>query len=159
LPPLFIEDDRQQRAAMVLKASKAEGQDDPPRIEYLIEAEFEVLSDEQIAAKGFDVEDRKPDDRTDGKHIDQFRRRARGGRCYKQPVFGCREFPAFFELIEDNEALPISCYADKDEKNLGWMLFDMDFANPADIRPMFFQATMTNGVVEVPPPDSEEVKR
>ena len=148
LPPLFIEDDRQQRAAMVLK-----------HVEYLIEAEFEVLTDEQMAAKGFDVADRKPDDRTDGKHIDQFRRRARDGRCYKQPVFGTREFPANFELIEDDEALPVSCYAEQGEKDLGWMLYDMDFSNPNDIRPMFFQAKMTNGIVEVPYPESKEVKR
>ena len=148
MPDYFIEEDRQQRAAMVLK-----------HVEYLIEAEFEVLTDEQIAAKGIDVSDRKPDDRTDGKHIDQFRRRARDGRCYKQPVFGCREFPANFELIEDDEALPVSCYADKGEKDLNWMLFDMDFADPKDIKPMFFPAKMTNGIVEVPHPDSEEVKR
>jgi len=148
LPPLFIEEDRQQRAAMVLK-----------RVEYLIEAEFEVLSDEQMVAKGYDVEKRKPDDLTDGKHIDQFRRRARDGRCFKQPVFGCREFPANFELIEDEEALPISCYADEGEKPLGWMLYDMDFNNPNDIRPMFFQAFLRDGVVEVPHPNSEEVKR
>lgn len=148
LPPLFIEDDRTQRAAMVLK-----------RVEYVIEAEFEVLTDEQMAAKGADIADRKPDDRTDGKHIDQFRRRARDGRCYKQPVFGCREFPANFELIEDDEALPVSCYIGQPEKDLGWMLFDMDFSNPEDIRPMFFQAFLRSGVVEVPHPDSKEVKR
>ena len=147
-PSVFIEDDRQQRAAMVLK-----------RVEYIIEAEFEVLNDEQIAGKGFDIEDRKPDDRTDGKHIDQFRRRARDGRCYKQPVFGCREFPANFELIGDDEALPISCYSEEGEKPLGWMLYDMDFTNSADIRPMFFQASMRGGIVEVPHPNSEEVKR
>jgi len=148
LPPLFIEDDRTQRAAMVLK-----------RVEYVIEAEFEVLTDEQMTAKSADIADRKPDDRTDGKHIDQFRRRARDGRCYKQPVFGCREFPANFELIEDDEALPVSCYIGQPEKDLGWMLFDMDFSNPEDIRPMFFQAFLRGGVVEVPHPDSKEVKR
>lgn len=148
LPALFIEDDRQQRAAMVLK-----------RVEYVIEAEFEVLSDEQLTEKGFDVKDRADDDRSDGKHIDQFRRRARDGRCFKQPVFGCREFPANFELIEDEEALPTSCYTDEGEKDLGWMLYDMDFTNPEDIRPMFFQAKMASGVVDVPHPDSKEVKR
>ncbi len=147
LPDYFIEDDRQQRAAMVLK-----------HVEYVIEAEFEVLSDKKMIAKGFDIEERDDDDRSSGKHIDQFRRRARDGRCFKQPVFGCREFPANFELIEEDEKLPDSCYVGE-EKDLGWMLYDMDFANPEDIRPMFFQAKMAGGIVEVPPPDSEEVRR
>ncbi len=148
LPNFFIEEDRQQRAAMVLR-----------RVEYVIEAEFEVLTDEKLRAKGIDVENRGDDDRTDGKHIDQFRRRARDGRCFKQPVFGCREFPARFELIENEETLPVSCYAEQGEKDLGWMLYDMDFSNKKNIKPMFFQAKMRDGIVEVPHPDSEEVKR
>ena len=76
LSDYFIEDDRQQRAAMILK-----------HVEYVIEAEFEVLSDEEMVAKGFDVEGREDNDRESGKHIDQFRRRARDGRFFKQPVF------------------------------------------------------------------------
>ncbi len=172
LPPLFIEDDRQQRAAMVLK-----------RVEYVIEAEFEVLTDEQMAEKGYEIKGRKEDDRSSGKHLRQIEDRMRDGRFYKQPVFGCREFPANFELIEgdlldwkrehakklsedernewdDEKLCPKSLVTpEKKPRDLNWMLYDMDFTNPEDIRPMFFQARMTNGVVEVPHPESKEVKR
>ncbi len=30
----------------------------------------------------------------------QFRRRAAAGKCIYQPYFGCREFPAYFELVD-----------------------------------------------------------
>src|SRR5450759_2027893 len=30
----------------------------------------------------------------------QFRRRAAAGKCIYQPYLGCREFPAYFELVE-----------------------------------------------------------
>ena len=32
---------------------------------------------------------------------EQFRRRASRGKCIYQPYFGCREFPAYFELIQN----------------------------------------------------------
>lgn len=72
---LFIEEDRQQRAAMVLKD-----------VEYVIEARFEIIGGEK----------------NDGKHLDCFNRRVKNGQCFHQPVLGCREFPANFEPIEDN---------------------------------------------------------
>jgi len=34
---------------------------------------------------------------------------------------------------------------------LGWMLHDLDFSNPADPQPRFFDAKMNDGVVDVPP--------
>ncbi len=29
-----------------------------------------------------------------------FERRAKHGKCFQQPYFGCREFPAFFEYLD-----------------------------------------------------------
>jgi CRISPR-associated protein Cas5d len=39
------------------------------------------------------------------------------------------------------------------------MLFDMDFTDRADPKPMFFRAALRDGVVEVPAHDSAEVRR
>jgi CRISPR-associated protein Cas5d len=53
----------------------------------------------------------------------EFRRRADKGKCIYQPYFGCREFPAYFELVSV-PAAPV-----KPEKpfdlDVGWMLYDV----------------------------------
>ena len=123
---IFIEDWRQQRAALVLRD-----------VAYVIEARFE-LSD--------------PSDKNTGKHKDIFTRRASAGQCYHRPYLGCREFPAFFELVEGES--PLSSLTGKEE--LGWMLHDIDFQN--GMQPRFFNASMCNGVIDVPAPGSTEVK-
>lgn len=123
---LFIEDDRQQRAAMVLRD-----------VEYVIEAHFDFNSDE---------------DNNTAKHKEMFERRARKGQCFHRPYLGCREFPAHFELIEGD--MPHSNHTGR--QDMGFMLHDIDFAN--DMESRFFRAVMEDGVIEVPPFRSEEVK-
>lgn len=78
---LFIEENRQQRAAMILRD-----------VVYGIEAHFTYTCGE---------------DRMDGKHLDMFNRRARDGQCFTQPYLGCREFSAAFELVDDLPASPL----------------------------------------------------
>jgi len=46
-----------------------------------------------------------------------------------------------------------------DSHELGFMLYDLDFTDPADIKPMFFRAKLDNGVIAVPDRDSPEVRR
>lgn len=93
----------------------------------------------------------------------QFQRRARAGKCFQQPYFGCREFPAFFEYIEDPEAASPEPFAL--DQHLGLMLydvFDLSRETVKDGDPPFislFDATMRAGVVEVPPFDSAAVKK
>ncbi len=116
----FIEDTRQQRAAMVLRD-----------VAYGIEAHFDVKSG---------------DDDTPVKHKDMFERRAGKGQCFHQPYLGCREFPSGFELISGG--FPESEYKDETEKDLGWMLHDIDFDNRMEAK--FFRAVMRNGVIDVP---------
>jgi len=70
----YIEDDRQQRASMILRD-----------VEYVIEAHFEFTSTE---------------DANEGKHLDMFKRRAVKGQCFHRPYFGCREFPVSFEWCD-----------------------------------------------------------
>ena len=125
---LFIESDRQQRAAMILRD-----------VAYVIEAHFEYAGEE---------------DNNDGKHLDEFNRRARKGKCFNQPYLGCREFSAHFRLLEKDDPLPDSHL--KGEQDLGFMLHDIDFGN--DMQPHFFRAEITNGVISVPPFNAKEVK-
>jgi CRISPR-associated protein Cas5d len=122
----FIEDDRQQRAAMVLR-----------NVAYVLEAHFEFTS----------AEDNNP-----AKHQEIFERRGAKGQCYHRPYLGCREFPASFALVE--ESVPKSSH--KGEKDLGWMLHDLDFKH--DMQARFFRAIMWNGVIDVPPFKSQGVK-
>jgi CRISPR-associated protein Cas5d len=39
------------------------------------------------------------------------------------------------------------------------MLYDLDFSDPNDIKPMFFRANMVHGAIDVPGPNSEEVRK
>lgn len=63
------------------------------------------------------------------------------------PYFGCREFPANFCLCEEEEI--ITAYEAVEEKDLGFMLYDMDYSDPENIQPMFFRAVMRRGVLDL----------
>ena len=130
----YVEDERQQRAAMVLQD-----------VEYVIEAHFELT-----ALAG--TED--PNDRISEKHFRIFKRRAEGGQCFQQPYMGTREFPAFFAWIE-KQSIPKSPLVGV--QNLGFMLHDIDFSN--GMEPAFFRAEMHDGMIEVPGFFGDEVKR
>ncbi|MFR9546838.1 MAG: type I-C CRISPR-associated protein Cas5c [Rikenellaceae bacterium] len=75
------------------------------------------------------------------KHCAMFRRRAMKGQCFTQPYLGCREFACDWRLVAEGEELqpPID-----ETKDLGDMLYDMDFENR---KPIFFRAEMINGVI------------
>lgn len=122
--PLFIssKEDIVQRAAVLLRD-----------VDYVIEAHFEM------------TDNAGPCDNP-GKFKDIVMRRLRRGECYHMPYFGCREFPANFELFEQENV--DTAYVGE-EKDLGYMLYDFDYSNPGDIQPMFFRAVLTNGILDV----------
>lgn len=62
------------------------------------------------------------------------------------PYFGCREFPAHFELFEEED---VDTAYTNEVRELGYMLFDMDYSDPENIQPMFFRAVLENGVLDV----------
>jgi len=126
---LYVEDDRQQRAATVLRD-----------VSYVIEARFEIMAGED----------------NPGKHLDQFNRRAREGRCFHRPYLGCREFPAFFALLESGAQMPSAHPTLLGERDLGYMLHEIDFADGMTSR--FYRAVMRDGVIDVPVLQGEEVK-
>ena len=98
-----------------------------------------------------------PSDETPQKYVEMFTRRAEKGQCFRRPYLGCRECAAFFKFIPDPDA-----EADRpipETRDLGLMLYDMDYTNPEDIQPIFFHAFMKNGVIEIPHPNSKELLR
>lgn len=127
---MYVEEDRQQRAATILRD-----------VAYVIEAQFDILGGENNA----------------GKHLDQFNRRARDGRCFQRPYLGCREFPAEFAPVEAGRAFTEIPPDLRGERDLGYMLHDIDFSDGKT--PRFFRALLRDGVVEVPAPSSLEVRR
>lgn len=128
---LGTSEDIQQRAALLLRD-----------VRYVIEAHFDM------------TEKAAPGDNS-GKFQDIVKRRIQRGQFYHQPCFGCREFPAQFRLCE--EISP--CHPELDgERDLGWMLWDMDYTDPENIQPLFFRARLQNGVLEIPTRNSGEVR-
>lgn len=125
-----IEDERQQRAGLFLR-----------EVKYRLHADMEVLSDEPA-----------------GKYHAMFERRAAKGQCFNQPYLGCREFAAAFRLVDPgSEPAEIDpCF--EAEKDLGWMLYDLDYSDPAKPMPRFFQARLAWGVLDVPDWNSEEIR-
>ena len=127
---LTTSQDIQQRAAMLLRD-----------VRYVIDAHF-------------DITDQASDSDNAGKFQDIIKRRIRRGQFYSQPYFGCREFPAQFKACE---AMP-SCPEElKGVRDLGYMLWDLDYSDPENITPLFFRAALRDGVLEVPDRNSEEV--
>ena len=59
-----------------------------------------------------------------------------------RPYLGCREFPAHFELLEED--MPKSSL--QGEQDLGWMLWDIDFEH--GMQPIFFRPIMRNGIID-----------
>jgi len=114
---LNVDEYRQQRATMALRD-----------VAYVIEAHFEMTE--------------KAGEDTPAKHHDIFRRRAQKGQCFHRPAFGLREFVADFDWVDE---VPPSEIAGR--QDLGWMLYDIDFANGRT--PQFFRAEMVDGVIDV----------
>ena len=90
-----------------------------------------------------------------GKFQDIIKRRLERGQCYSMPYFGTREFPARFRRCTELPPCPEEL---KGTRDLGWMLWDMDYSDPENITPKFFRANLVDGVMTVPLPDSGEVR-
>jgi CRISPR-associated protein Cas5d len=154
---IFIEAERQQRAGLFLRAVK-----------YRLFAEFEFIPPDQrgkvlnpvpeyLVGNDEAEELRRPDarkDETEIKYVAMFRRRATKGQCFNQPYLGCREFAAAFRLV-DPEKEPAS-WSDEFKtqelgfgapRDLGWMLYDLQYTDPTNPKPLFFRAQLHNGAI------------
>lgn len=140
-----IQDARQQRAALVLRD-----------VRYGIAAHVEVLEPGDLASP-------------EAKHLEMFKRRAAKGQYFHHPYLGVREFPGYFELVEDFGEPPAELSADP-SMDLGWMLHDIEYQEDPEgpivesnrgrrlaAQPRFFRAVLKNGVLDVP--DLSEARR
>ena len=92
---------------------------------------------------------------------EQFRRRATEGKCFFQPYFGCREFPAYFEYIESPETLPPPPDINLE---IGWMVYDTcNLSRPGNSTSepyiSVFMAKVEHGILLVPDFDSKDVRK
>ena len=120
---LDVAAERQQRATTLLVD-----------VGYVIEAHFELTA--------------RADGDTEAKHLSMFNRRAAAGQCFHRPCLGAREFPADFTLLPPEAELPPHQLAsDQRDRDLGWMLHDIDFADGNTSR--FYRARLVDGLIDV----------
>ena len=125
---IYIEENRQLRAGLFLRD-----------VAYRIHASFVMTS-------------KSGSNDNPAKFYEMFCRRLQKGQCFTQPYMGTREFYCSFQ--EAN----ITTRAIKESKDFGWMLYDIDFSNPKNPAPLFYQAKMENGVINIPDRSSSEVR-
>lgn len=142
---IFIEDYRQQKTSQVLR-------DVHYRIYSLLE--FVPVSERppEQRAKAI-LQEENP-----GKYQAIFERRAKKGQTFTHPYLGCREFSCtklrFVEQPESEDRKPLPYTRD-----MGIMLYDLDFSDENNVQPMFFRACVENGVLCIPKRDSKEVMK
>ena len=144
--PIYIEDKRQQKNSLLLKD-----------VRYRLWAKLEFIPQRKRTRQA-DLFDEEHNDENPAKYNAMFERRAGKGQCFNQPYLGTRECSASFRLVNpetDELASPIN-----ENRDLGIMLYDMDFEKDLKNPPaMFYRAKMENGVIIVPPRNSEEILR
>jgi CRISPR-associated protein Cas5d len=152
--PLQADEDRTQRNTLALRG-----------VEYVIEASMHLTPLAGLPRRK-PIDDEDNGDDTPVKYLAMFQRRAEKGQCFAQPCFGCREFPAHFELA-DESAMRVESNPNPDT-DLGLMLYDvfnLDVAanqlpgkvEKPDPRITFFKAELKSGIVKVP--DWTEMKK
>ena len=139
---IIIEDSRQQKNALLLKD-----------VHYRIYATLVYIPPKERKGESRTA----GSDENPGKYQAMFERRASKGQCFNQPYLGTREFSESFKLIQ-NDAEKIIQPINED-RDLGIMLYDMDFTNPDNIQAMYYRASMKKGEIIVPPLNSKEVLR
>lgn len=117
---LCTSEDIQQRSSLVLQ-----------NVRYVLEAHFDMTKEAS-------------DGDNPGKFQDIIKRRLRKGQCFHQPYFGCREFPASFCEWQGGEVPAIS-----ETRDLGYMLWDLNYEDKQNIRPQFFRAKLEQGVLHL----------
>lgn len=120
---IYTADTIQQRSATILRD-----------VRYVIGAHFDVIQSKMSSTDSV------------GKFQNMFVRRASKGQCFHHPYFGTREFPAEFRLWEDSQP-PMGF--EQGRRDLGYMLYDFNYENPAYPKPLFFRAELFNGVMDV----------
>jgi len=154
---IYIEEHRQQRAGLFLRD-----------VHYRLHAELEFIPSRLRGVVSNPVPGWLEDewergelrkDENPGKYNAIFERRAKKGQCFHRPYLGCREFACDFTLVEDISDAAARVPPIPDSRDLGFMVYDIDHLAPSGPQPAFFRARMDAGVINVPPWESEEVRR
>lgn len=98
-------------------------------VHYVIEAHFEMT-------------DKAAPSDNPGKFQDIVTRRMERGQCFHTPYFGCREFPVSFRRWPGGPIPTID-----ETRDLGLMLYDFDYSDPAAITPTYFRARLEHGML------------
>lgn len=141
---IFIEDKRQQKNTLALRD-----------VRYRLWAKLVYIPVKDRPKEAF-AKHQPGDDENPMKYCQMFERRASHGQCFTQPYLGTRECAALWRLVDvAHESLTAAL---NESRDLGIMLYDMDFeSNPRSPEAMFYRPQMHEGVIIVPPKDSEEV--
>lgn len=151
---IFIENERQQRAGLFLRD-----------VHYRLHGAFDFIPPAQrgkvirpVPEWLTNAEERQESraDETPAKYAAMFERRAKKGQHFHQPYLGCREFAADVRLVDARQPQPTPI---PDNRELGWMLYDLDYGEPKSPTPLFFRARMEQGVVNVPDRNNAEEVR
>lgn len=142
--PIYIEDKRQQKNTLALRD-----------VRYRLWAKLVYIPVKDRPKEAF-AKHQPGDDENPMKYCQMFERRASHGQCFTQPYLGTRECAALWRLVDiAHESLTAAL---NESRDLGIMLYDMDFeSNPRSPEAMFYRPQMHEGVIIVPPKDSEEV--
>lgn len=129
--PLYLdsENDIMQRSSLILK-----------NVHYVIHAQIYITPEKLESADDYKELDLKYRKTTALLH-----KNAKKGRCIQQPFFGIKEYPCNFRWIDKDE----KTYPTPLTKDLGTMLYDMNYKNPQKITPIFFHATIKNGIMDL----------
>ena len=146
---IYIEEKRQQKNSLILKD-----------VRYRIWAKLVFIPVSHRPKEAF-VKHKPGGDENPMKYYQMFERRAEQGQCFAQPYLGTREFTASFRLVNpERETLSPTLSAENGgDRDLGIMLYDMDFSNAKDVHPMFYKVEMKEGVIEVPSLSRGEILR
>ena len=131
LPYIDTHEEIQQRASVMLTD-----------VRYVIEAHF-------------DMTERATKEDNPGKFKDILMRRLRRCQFYSAPYFGTRECSCNVQEWSGGDPRKESYYASKECRDLGLMLYDMDYSDvdahgiAQNITPMFYRAIMRHGVIDV----------
>lgn len=138
------EEDRTQRNTLALRD-----------VEYVIEATLRLTPLANLPRRKPPSEDEPDGEDTLVKYLAMFQRRVEKGQCFAQPCFGCREFPAHFELA-DESAMRVEPNPNPDA-DLGLMVYDVfDLDVSCDQKPgrveakpqvTLFRAALKDGIL------------
>ena len=126
---IYTAESIQQRSSTILRD-----------VRYVIDAHFELNRAKMSSTDSAE------------KFQSMFMRRAAKGQCFHHPYFGTREFPVEFQLWQESGD-PVGF--EHGHRDLGYMLYDFDYRNPAHPAPLFFRAELDDGVLDV---ESVEVR-